>query len=108
MRKRVLLVAVMTAVACMMVPLPAQAQQAPDGPVIAVAAAAVVDLERVEVRVQLDAPTSAVELKRDASAIQDALASDAMGYYPDMNIAESPRRLPAVSITSDQARAASW
>ncbi len=102
MRKSVLVVAVTTAVACMAT-VPARAQQvAPDGSVVATAAAAAVDLERIEVRPQLEAQTRAVELKRDASAIQDAIASDAMGDYPDMNVAESLQRLPGVSVTRDQ------
>ncbi|MCD9086822.1 TonB-dependent receptor [Stenotrophomonas sp. SY1] len=101
-RKSVLVVAVTTAVACMAA-APAGAQQnAPDASTVAMAAAGAVELERIEVRPQLEAQTRAVELKRDASAIQDAVASDSMGDYPDMNVAESLQRLPGVSVTRDQ------
>lgn len=101
-RKSVLVVAVTTAVACMAA-VPVQAQEAtPDGSAVATAAAGALDLERVEVRPQLEAQTRAVELKRDANGIQDAVASDAMGDYPDMNVAESLQRLPGVSVTRDQ------
>ena len=102
MRKSVLVVAVTTVVACMAA-APAGAQQvAPDGSVVAAAAAGAVDLERIEVRPQLEAQTRAVELKRDANGIQDGIASDSMGDYPDMNVAESLQRLPGVSVTRDQ------
>jgi len=101
-RKGVLVVAVATAVACM-ASAPARAQQVgPDGSATAAAAAAAIDLDRVEVRPQLEAQTRAVELKRDANGIQDAVASDSMGDYPDMNVAESLQRLPGVSVTRDQ------
>lgn len=94
--------AVTTAVACMAA-APAMAQQVPDGSTtVASTAASAVDLERIEVRAQLDAQIRAVELKRDANAIQDAIASDSMGDYPDMNVAESLQRLPGVSVTRDQ------
>jgi TonB-dependent receptor len=101
-RKSVLVMAVTTALACKAI-APAAAQQvSPDGSVLAVAAAGAVDLERIEVRAQLEAQIRAVELKRDANAIQDAIASDSMGDYPDMNVAESLQRLPGVSVTRDQ------
>ncbi len=102
-RKSVLVMAVTSAVAYMAT-APAEAQQvAPDGSAtVAAAAAAAVDLDRVEVRAQLEAQIRAVEMKRDGSAIQDAVASDSMGDYPDMNVAESLQRLPGVSVTRDQ------
>lgn len=101
-RKSVLVMAVTSAVAYMAA-APAEAQQvAPDGSATVAAAAAAVDLDRVEVRAQLEAQIRAVEMKRDGSAIQDAVASDSMGDYPDMNVAESLQRLPGVSVTRDQ------
>ena len=66
------------------------------------AAAAAVDLDRVEVRAQVQAQARAVELKRDSDAIQDAVAADDIGDYPDQNVAESLQRLPGVSVTRDQ------
>ncbi|OLH91813.1 TonB-dependent receptor, partial [Xanthomonas oryzae pv. oryzae] len=66
------------------------------------AGAAAIDLERLEVRPHLEAQEGAVDLKRASDAIQDAVASDAMGRYPDNNVAESLQRLPGVSVTRDQ------
>ena len=103
-RKSVLVVAVTSAVACMAI-APAYAQQAStaDGAsTLASGAAAAIDLERIEVRAQREAQIRAVELKRDANGVQDAVASDSMGDYPDMNVAESLQRLPGVSVTRDQ------
>jgi TonB-dependent receptor len=65
-------------------------------------APAATDLDRVEVRPQVESQARAVELKRNANAILDAVASDAMGDYPDKNVAESLQRLPGVSVTRDQ------
>lgn len=65
-------------------------------------AAAATELDRVEVRPQLESQTRAVDLKRSSDAIQDAVSSDAMGVYPDKNVAESLQRLPGVSVTRDQ------
>jgi len=66
------------------------------------AAPAATDLDRIEVRPQVESQARAVELKRDAQAILDAVSSDAMGDYPDKNVAESLQRLPGVSVTRDQ------
>jgi len=74
---------------------PAMAADAPAGP-------AATDLDRIEVRPQAESQARAVELKRDAQAILDAVSSDAMGDYPDKNVAESLQRLPGVSVTRDQ------
>lgn len=65
-------------------------------------AAAATELDRVEVRPQLESQTRAVDLKRSSDAIQDAVSSDSMGVYPDKNVAESLQRLPGVSVTRDQ------
>lgn len=102
-RKSILVMAVTSAVVYMAT-APAKAQPlAPDGSAtVGAAAAAAVDLERIEVRAQLEAQIRAVEIKRDANGIQDAVASDSMGDYPDMNVAESLQRLPGVSVTRDQ------
>ena len=66
------------------------------------ASGAAVELDRIEVRAQREAQVRAVDLKRSADAIQDVVSSDAMGNYPDMNVAESLQRLPGVSVTRDQ------
>ncbi|MCF7750047.1 TonB-dependent receptor [Bacillus subtilis subsp. subtilis] len=69
---------------------------------VAAAGAEAIDLDRVEVRPQLESQTRAVDLKRSSDAIEDAVSSDAMGVYPDKNVAESLQRLPGVSVTRDQ------
>lgn len=68
----------------------------------AAAPAAAVDLERIEVRPQLEAQARAVDLKRESDAILDAVSADEVGDYPDQNVAESLQRLPGVSVTRDQ------
>ena len=60
------------------------------------------DLDRIEVRPQLESQTRAVDLKRSSDAIEDAVSSDSLGVYPDKNVAESLQRLPGVSVTRDQ------
>ncbi|MDX2222661.1 MAG: TonB-dependent receptor plug domain-containing protein, partial [Rhodospirillaceae bacterium] len=44
----------------------------------------------------------AVQAKREAEAIIDAVSADDLGRLPDRNTAESLARLPGVSITQDQ------
>lgn len=70
--------------------------------VVGATGAEAIDLDRVEVRPQLESQTRAVDLKRSSDAIEDAVSSDAMGVYPDKNVAESLQRLPGVSVTRDQ------
>jgi len=65
-------------------------------------AADAVDLDRIEVRAQLESQIRAVDLKRSSDAIEDAVSSDALGQYPDENVAESLQRLPGISVTRDQ------
>lgn len=65
-------------------------------------AADAVDLDRIEVRAQLESQIRAVDLKRSSNAIEDAVSSDALGQYPDKNVAESLQRLPGISVTRDQ------
>ncbi|MBJ7516685.1 MAG: TonB-dependent receptor, partial [Stenotrophomonas sp.] len=52
-------------------------------------AADATDLDRIEVRAQLESQIRAVDLKRSSDAIEDAVSSDALGQYPDKNVAES-------------------
>lgn len=47
----------------------------------AASGAGAIDLDRVEVRPQLESQTRAVDLKRSSDAIEDAVSSDAMGVY---------------------------
>ncbi|MBH1730762.1 TonB-dependent receptor [Stenotrophomonas maltophilia] len=65
-------------------------------------AADAVDLDRIEVRAQLESQIRAVDLKRSSNAIEDAVSSDALGQYPDKNVAESLQRLPGIRVTRDQ------
>ncbi|MET0289441.1 MAG: TonB-dependent receptor [Pseudoxanthomonas sp.] len=89
--------------------MPASSQGVtPDGAssmVAGMAAGAAADaqtLDTVKVLPQLMAQERAIDLKRDSDAILDAVSSDAMGNYPDKNVAESLQRLPGVSVTRDQ------
>lgn len=88
--------------------MPASAQVAtPDGATMAAgmaaeAAAEAQTLDTIKVLPQLMAQERAIDLKRDSDAILDAVSSDAMGNYPDKNVAESLQRLPGVSVTRDQ------
>ncbi len=81
-------------------PLQAAGQQALA--VTGAVAADAVDLDRIEVRAQLESQIRAVDLKRSSDAIEDAVSSDALGQYPDKNVAESLQRLPGISVTRDQ------
>ena len=45
---------------------------------------------------------SSLSLKRESDTIGDALTRDAIGQFPDQNVAESLRRLPGVNILNDQ------
>lgn len=45
---------------------------------------------------------SALSRKRAADGISDVLTRDAIGQFPDQNVAESLRRLPGVNVLNDQ------
>ncbi|MBD3728974.1 MAG: TonB-dependent receptor [Sphingomonadales bacterium] len=45
---------------------------------------------------------SALSRKRAADGVSDVLTRDAVGQFPDQNVAESLRRLPGVNILDDQ------
>ncbi|MBX7483121.1 TonB-dependent receptor [Qipengyuania qiaonensis] len=45
---------------------------------------------------------SALSRKREADGVSDVLTRDAIGQFPDQNVAESLRRLPGVNILNDQ------
>ncbi len=61
-----------------------------------------VELDAVVVRAQYESQLRAIDAKRASDAIQDSVASDSMGQYPDKNIGESLSRLPGISVTRDQ------
>lgn len=45
---------------------------------------------------------SALSRKREADGVSDVLTRDAVGQFPDQNVAESLRRLPGVNVLNDQ------
>ena len=45
---------------------------------------------------------SALSRKRAADGVSDVLTRDAIGQFPDQNVAESLRRLPGVNVLNDQ------
>ncbi|MCB2063232.1 MAG: TonB-dependent receptor [Novosphingobium sp.] len=45
---------------------------------------------------------SALSRKRSSDVVSDVLSRDAIGQFPDQNVAESLRRLPGVNILNDQ------
>ncbi|PJJ99509.1 TonB-dependent receptor [Lysobacteraceae bacterium NML91-0213] len=60
------------------------------------------DLDRVVVHGQYESQMRAIDFKRASDAIQDTVAADSMGQYPDQNVGESLSRLPGISVTRDQ------
>lgn len=45
---------------------------------------------------------SALSRKRTADGVSDVLTRDAIGQFPDQNVAESLRRLPGINVLNDQ------
>ncbi len=45
---------------------------------------------------------SALSRKREADGVSDVLTRDAIGQFPDQNVAESLRRLPGINVLNDQ------
>ena len=45
---------------------------------------------------------SALSRKRESDTVGDVLSRDAIGQFPDQNVAESLRRLPGVNVLNDQ------
>jgi TonB-dependent receptor len=60
------------------------------------------DLEEVIVVGQAAAIASALNQERSADNLVSVLDTDAMGQFPDQNVAESLRRLTGVSVENDQ------
>lgn len=46
--------------------------------------------------------SSALSRKRAADGVSDVLTRDAIGQFPDQNVAESLRRLPGINVLNDQ------
>lgn len=59
-------------------------------------------LESVTVTGQRQAERVALQVKRTADSIIETLYSNDVGKLPDQNVAEAVRRLPGISITTDQ------
>jgi len=51
---------------------------------------------------QTASQASALNRKRSADGVSDVLTRDAVGQFPDQNVAESLRRLPGVNVLNDQ------
>ncbi|KWV92148.1 TonB-dependent receptor [Erythrobacter sp. YT30] len=51
---------------------------------------------------QSAAQASALSRKRAADGVSDVLTRDAIGQFPDQNVAESLRRLPGINVLNDQ------
>ena len=46
--------------------------------------------------------SSALSRKKEADGVSDVLTRDAIGQFPDQNVAESLRRLPGINVLNDQ------
>lgn len=51
---------------------------------------------------QAASQASALSRKRAADGVSDVLTRDAIGQFPDQNVAESLRRLPGINVLNDQ------
>ena len=51
---------------------------------------------------QAASQASALSRKREADGVSDVLTRDAIGQFPDQNVAESLRRVPGVNVLNDQ------
>lgn len=60
------------------------------------------DANLILVRGQRANLASALSRKRESDVISDVLTRDAIGQFPDQNVAESLRRLPGVNVLNDQ------
>lgn len=69
---------------------------------VAIGATEQAALEEVIVYGQAAAIASALNQERSANNLVSALDTDAMGQFPDQNVAESLRRLSGVSVENDQ------
>jgi TonB-dependent receptor len=60
------------------------------------------DVEEVLVTGQREAQRAAIEVKREALQVIDAVSADDIGKLPDHNTAAALRRIPGVSVMEDQ------
>src|SRR5689334_430983 len=60
------------------------------------------DVEEVTVTGYRAALRSAIETKREAGVMVDAINADDIADFPDANLAESLQRIPGISIDRDQ------
>jgi TonB-dependent receptor len=60
------------------------------------------DVEEVVVTGQREAQRAAIEVKREALQVIDAVSADDIGKLPDHNTAAALRRIPGVSVMEDQ------
>src|SRR5690606_14644524 len=58
--------------------------------------------DRILVIGQAASQASALQRKRSSETVGDFLTRDAIGQFPDQNVAESLRRLPGVNVLNDQ------
>jgi len=58
--------------------------------------------DRILVIGQAASQASALQRKRSSDTVGDFLTRDAIGQFPDQNVAESLRRLPGVNVLNDQ------
>lgn len=85
-------------VAALLAPTGAPAQQAPvsNAPVGAEA------LEEVVITAIIDSAKRAADQQKNASGVTNVVAADAIGRFPDPNIAEALQRVVGVAISRDQ------
>jgi TonB-dependent receptor len=83
------------AAATSLVPLAAQAQESG-------APAGAESLEEVVITAIIDSAKRAAEQQKNASGITNVVSSDAIGRFPDPNIAEALQRVVGVAIARDQ------
>ena len=77
----------------LLAPSPARAQQAPSAPD---------NIEEVYVYGQRAMMEGAIERQRESDRIVSVITRDAIGNFPDQNVAESVRRLSGVNVLNDQ------
>lgn len=62
----------------------------------------VVELEQFEVRALAEGQRRALTEQRDSANLVNVISADALGRFPDPNIAEALQRLPGIGIERDQ------
>lgn len=85
-------------VAALLAPIGALAQQAP-APTAPTGADA---LEEVVITAIIDSAKRSADQQKNASGVTNVVAADAIGRFPDPNIAEALQRVVGVAISRDQ------